>query len=208
VGRHEEYFENHGVADKWPWSIYHKPIEDSVIEAVDRLTGSPKCLNIGCGLFDMYPRLKDKGTWYACDIDPRCVAEVSNRFPSLNASRCKDYPAYPDDFFDFVYATEVLEHITQPIEWLEKVLRITKPGGLVLLSTPNYGVSMLPVLEYSVLEVIARSKGFSRFGIHPNKYSKTKLNQHISQLGPLVDSHRVYKTSYGMVLIAEIKKGV
>jgi SAM-dependent methyltransferase len=37
--------------------------------------------------------------------------------------------------FDFVYADHVFEHLTEPAAVLEELLRLTRPGGLVLIHT-------------------------------------------------------------------------
>jgi len=45
---------------------------------------------------------------------------------------------YADGTFDLVILTEVLEHITRdPMHTIGEISRITKPGGWLLLSTPN-----------------------------------------------------------------------
>jgi len=45
---------------------------------------------------------------------------------------------YPERFFDFVVSLEVLEHLPTPGECLREMWRITRPGGLLLLTTPNF----------------------------------------------------------------------
>lgn len=46
---------------------------------------------------------------------------------------------YPDGHFDLVVSIEVLEHVPKPLEHLREMRRITRPGGLLLLTTPNFG---------------------------------------------------------------------
>ena len=41
--------------------------------------------------------------------------------------------------FDLVIITEIIEHVAHPDEFLAQVARLTRPGGYVLLSTPNGG---------------------------------------------------------------------
>ena len=41
--------------------------------------------------------------------------------------------------FDFVVSLEVLEHLHEPAAHLRELARITRPGGLLLLTTPNFG---------------------------------------------------------------------
>jgi SAM-dependent methyltransferase len=44
---------------------------------------------------------------------------------------------YPDDSFDVVTLTEVIEHLEHDRAVLREIHRVTKPGGLVVVTTPN-----------------------------------------------------------------------
>jgi SAM-dependent methyltransferase len=45
---------------------------------------------------------------------------------------------YPDNFFDAVLLSEVLEHLNfNPLPVLQEINRILKPGGIVYITTPN-----------------------------------------------------------------------
>jgi len=45
---------------------------------------------------------------------------------------------YLPETFDLVVSLEVLEHLPAPLTHLRELQRITRPGGLLLLSTPNF----------------------------------------------------------------------
>ena len=45
--------------------------------------------------------------------------------------------AYQDDTFDTVYASHILEHLTDPITAIKNWLRICKKGGVVFISIPH-----------------------------------------------------------------------
>ena len=64
------------------------------------------------------------------DIDPESGA-------TYIADLCKKNEAtIPQDTFDYVVCTEVLEHTLQPFNAVDEMERILKPGGLVFVSTP------------------------------------------------------------------------
>lgn len=42
----------------------------------------------------------------------------------------------PDNYFDAVICTEVLEHVNNPFDASDEILRILKPGGKAYISTP------------------------------------------------------------------------
>jgi len=44
---------------------------------------------------------------------------------------------YEDNIFDFIVAGEIIEHIYDTDYFLSEIMRILKPGGKILISTPN-----------------------------------------------------------------------
>lgn len=52
---------------------------------------------------------------------------------------------YDDGVFDFVNMVEVIEHIAYPImdEIIGEIQRVMKPGGVMVVTTPNYPIKRL-----------------------------------------------------------------
>ena len=44
---------------------------------------------------------------------------------------------FPDDHFDAIFTYETIEHIPWPDEYITELARLTKSGGLIVLTTPN-----------------------------------------------------------------------
>lgn len=44
---------------------------------------------------------------------------------------------FPDNYFDVVVSFETIEHIEFPDDFLQEAKRVLKPGGILILSTPN-----------------------------------------------------------------------
>lgn len=55
----------------------------------------------------------------------------------------------PDNFFDVILCTEVLEHVPEPIEALREMSRLLRPGGRLFVSAPlGSGLHQLPYHYY------------------------------------------------------------
>ena len=55
---------------------------------------------------------------------------------------------YPDNYFDCVICSEVIEHIPNDPRWCTELIRCLKPGGLLILGTPDYGGWSWPTIEW------------------------------------------------------------
>jgi ubiquinone/menaquinone biosynthesis C-methylase UbiE len=44
---------------------------------------------------------------------------------------------FPENNFDIIYMDSVLEHVLNPLEYMKKVHKILKPGGIVFIGVPN-----------------------------------------------------------------------
>lgn len=103
-------------------------------------TVDKRILDWGCGVGRVtFPLSKlVKSEIYACDVDPTAIAFLKNENVDFRALRSDYDPPLPfkDAFFDLVYAFSVFTHLPEDAEaaWLEELRRITRPGGLLLLS--------------------------------------------------------------------------
>jgi SAM-dependent methyltransferase len=70
----------------------------------------------------------------ACDVDPSIFRspEIPFRQGDFNAGI-----PFDDGAFDAVVFIEVLEHLTHPWKALAEIRRVLRPGGWLILTTPN-----------------------------------------------------------------------
>jgi SAM-dependent methyltransferase len=78
--------------------------------------------------------------WIVEGIDPDPVVVERARLKGLNAQQgTLVAQSYPDCTFDAVYLSHVLEHVHDPAAVLRECGRILKPGGRIVVLTPNVG---------------------------------------------------------------------
>lgn len=101
---------------------------------------SGKVLDVGCGSGISLYNLKKRG-WdvYGLDLSEKAVRFVQEELGLKNifAGTLED-KKYPENFFDVVLLTHVIEHLPNPKKTLSEVKRILRPGGLLLITTPNF----------------------------------------------------------------------
>lgn len=118
-------------------------------DVLKRLT--PHMLDYGCGSGWLLPFLKFYGfdPIYAYDITPKVLATVRIKYPWAKVmSGNLEFPSpLPSESFSLVTSIEVLEHVPYHLknEYFQDIYRVTKPGGVVIVTTPNaFWRSILP----------------------------------------------------------------
>ncbi len=96
-----------------------------------------RCLEIGCGNGDQLASMQGFG-WEVegVDFDPLAVRACRLRGLSVRTGTLAEQ-AYPDGYFDAVYMFHVVEHVHDPIGLLRECGRVLRPGGVMVVLTPN-----------------------------------------------------------------------
>ena len=138
-----------------------------------RLDEAASLADIGCGLGHwsrlLYPYLRPPARLVGVDREPRWVAEAPQHFqrafshvdPELFSFHRSDATKLPlaDNSFDVVTCQTLLMHLAQPLDALREMLRILRPGGLLLCVEPNNFWNYLPytsLTEDEPVEVLVR----------------------------------------------------
>ena len=195
-----DYFANHVRARKFPWSLYHQPLEKDLARFLSELAQG-EVLVVGCGLLHEIDAAPAGLTFHVVDIDQRAVdAVLAKRDPRITGGTVVS-PESPIDLgrkFSGIYAKEVVEHVLAWPTWLVGLRKLLEPGGKLWLSTPNYGEPWLPALESTVLELVARRDGFSRRELHPTRFSKRSLARGLEAAGFVDVRTRVTPTRFAI----------
>lgn len=97
-----------------------------------------RVLDLGCGLGTYVRRFSDfTDRAYGVDLDPdRVIQGARNGVNGLVASVAEQLP-FRDNVFDGVLLNEVIEHVSSDRTTIREALRVTRPGGRVVIFAPN-----------------------------------------------------------------------
>ena len=98
--------------------------------------------------------------------------------------------ALPDNTFDFVITFQVIEHIGPDEQFVQEIARVLKPGGKLIVTTPNIKMSL------------------SRNPWHVREYTVAGLAELLLRHFSEVDKKGVYGSTNAMTYYEENKKSV
>lgn len=99
-----------------------------------------KLLDIGCGDGAFISQLPDELNIKANGIDTNSHAiEVANQTGKgrFSVSTIEDWSKVHPEEYDFITCFQILEHIPEPLPFLEEAIRSLKKNGLLVIAVPN-----------------------------------------------------------------------
>jgi len=98
-----------------------------------------RLLDIGCYSGRFVTLVKNRfAEFYGVDQDPEALKTASLRGIAVS---CLDIESvelpYDRGFFDVVVATDIIEHLRDPVRFAVECRRVLAPGGKLILTTPN-----------------------------------------------------------------------
>lgn len=118
---------------------YHRRRFARILDLVDVRSGGRPCtvLDVGCSPPILPAALRDAGHTVA-GVSPHPLEGPGSDFEVAVLDVERDLLPWPDGTFDGVLFTEVIEHLPQsPVPALREMRRVTRPGGWLLVTTPN-----------------------------------------------------------------------
>jgi SAM-dependent methyltransferase len=125
------------------WSIPHTSRRVfAELEALDWTNARVCDVGAGRGAFSQLlgewlvnaQQLEPRAHLFACDLIPASFEYEGVACAKTNADGTLPFP---NDHFDATVSIEVVEHVQDQFAFLRELARVTKPGGRVIVTTPN-----------------------------------------------------------------------
>lgn len=125
------------------------------------LKENSRLLEIGCGAGNLLVQASVPGSFpIALDLSMQALTFVRSRLQELETGQepIKGFAClqsigerlpFADGSFDFTLLSEVVEHLEEPHLSIREASRVLRPGGRLLVTTPNYR-SFWPIMEWTV----------------------------------------------------------
>lgn len=171
-----------------------------------------RLLEIGCGAGNLLMQATVPGSYpVALDLSMQALTFVRSRL--REAAFGTEAPSgfactqaigekipFPAGSFDCVLLSEVIEHLVAPQTSIIEAARVLKPGGRLLVTTPNYR-SFWPLMEWTVdrLNMAPKMAGEQ----HVSRFHPASLKQMLVETGLNVEySGSIYNLSPFLSLIS------
>lgn len=118
------------------------PLATAALQQGVNLRDGANVLDFGCGVGRQllhFTRNFPKSNYFACDIDDSSIDFINRAYSQVDSHTSVFHPPlkYEDNFFDLIYSVSIFSHLSMEDipPWLDELARITKPGGICLLTT-------------------------------------------------------------------------
>lgn len=177
---------------------------DKIEFILSHVGSGQKILDIGCNDGFIGSLLLKKGNdVYGLDIAEHKVVTARKR--GIKATACdiesKRLP-YPNNYFDMVLLTDVIEHLFDTDRLLEDIYRVLRKNGTLLITTPNVAsllrrfmllFGMNPCSEYSAryMDYFPSPVGHIRYYTHANLRNQLHVCgfRHVTTIGDRINFH-------------------
>jgi ubiquinone/menaquinone biosynthesis C-methylase UbiE len=178
----QELFDKHYAGRKFSRGQYKDLIRQYV-------SPGTRLLDAGCGRYLEFSReLAD--TVEVVGVDMEEQLDTENRVSPYAIRGDLEYLPFPPNYFDVVISRSVVEHLTDPGRVFREFHRVLKPGGRVILSTPNkwdyisIAARLTPYSWHRAL--VSKMLGVSEDDVFPTIYRANtlfKLGQELQAAG-------------------------
>lgn len=170
----------------------------------------------GRGFYLNYYRYVSGVKLVGLELDPEIIRKAQKNvghLPDITLNRANIYSLpYPDNYFDGVILSEILEHIDDDVRGLREVFRVLKPGASVAITVPNANYPLLWDPINKTLETVFKTKirKGPLSGIwanHVRLYTLEELRKAVTDAGFKITAERAF-THYSFPFIHNLVYGL
>lgn len=134
-----EIYQDFSFNDSYENPILWESFFQQMFKYANLYKPSGKILDIGCGSGFFIQLAKKKGyDTYGVELNKEAVEYARKTF-SLNIQNIDLVAAnFPDNYFDIITCSQLLEHIAKPNDLLKEIHRILKDDGILMIEVPNF----------------------------------------------------------------------
>jgi len=165
----------------------------SRVELIKRYKKDTNLLDIGCGKgFSLFNASMAGYVVKGIELSQDAAAYARREFGLDIEARAFEERQFPENCFDIVTLWQVLEHLPYPLAILKETHRILKPGGLLIVSTPD--IEGIPAR-------IFRRKWWNIRKLHINQFTTKTLMDILQNAGFKNVSPLSYKESISLLML-------
>jgi 2-polyprenyl-3-methyl-5-hydroxy-6-metoxy-1,4-benzoquinol methylase len=162
--------------------------------------GAHRILDVGCAQGTLALLLAERGhSVVGVDIRPAFLEYARSRYEhgdvTFVAANLMDAPDLGE--FDLVFANQIIEHLVYPAAFLRTLQRYARPGGVLVVTTPNHDYIRSSLPSYKELGD-PRQHEHRQFsaggGDHFFAYTEDELRDAARDAGLVVDSAHYFET--------------
>jgi 2-polyprenyl-3-methyl-5-hydroxy-6-metoxy-1,4-benzoquinol methylase len=145
----------------------------TILDMISGIGSGLKVLDVGCGHGIVSEQISKNGNEVACADLPAITSIVHKRKNLIVVASDAETLAFASDSFDVVLASEVLEHLWNPNDFLDEAYRILKANGHLIIEVPEgrEGLRWDSHMQFFTLEGLKKLPG-TRFTVREIKRLK------------------------------------
>jgi len=154
----------------------YKKVRHFILNHFDK---KAKVLDIGCADGDFSEKLIKLGfKCYGLETEKEAIKESTSKGIIVKKGSFLEKFPFEDNYFDIVFAGEVIEHTVNDTGFLNETNRVLKKNGMLILTTPN-----LVSLGNRLLMLFGKLPRFAYSEFHYRVYNEKNIIEKIKNAG-------------------------
>lgn len=180
----ESYFEYEIENEKSFLNLMLLGLKDAGFKPECFESDGKRVLDIGCATGLFLSHMKGLG-WKTYGVEIcKSAADYGNSTRGVNIfTGTLDKADFPENYFDVIHLSHVIEHINDPDPFVQNIHRLLKPGGVVYCTTPNID---------GLQARLFKERWRSAIADHMVLYSVNTLKMILSKHGLIVKNHKTW----------------